>query len=241
MSAPTPLPAAEATGQLLNLQRYQERSLLALLLCIGVAGPLVAFGVYLRDGLAPLTWAALGLSLTDYLLLVLYATRLRPLVAPLLVYAMIFTSGAAIVAHGTVRSMATLVMIAAVVAAGVFLSRRNMLVSGAMGIIILGALNVAENLNLMPTPETRTGWAVWIVQTTILISLMITVNLGRRRMLDAYRSQNLALEHSREVERLLRQSQDRFQALFRSTPAACMACHSRADSSGGTSPSNSPW
>jgi PAS domain S-box-containing protein len=211
-----------APEQPLNLQRYQERSLLALLLCIGVAGPLVAFGVYLRDGLAALTWVAIALSLIDYLLLCLYTTRLRPLVASLLVYALIFTSGAAVAAHGTVRSMATLVMIAAVVGAGVFLSRRNMLVSGALGITILGVLNVAENLGLMPTPETRTGWAVWIAQTAILISLMITVNLGRRRMLDAYRSQNLALEHAHEVERQLRQSQARFQALFRSTPAACL-------------------
>ncbi|MDQ7743982.1 PAS domain S-box protein [Hydrogenophaga pseudoflava] len=222
MSTPPFPPAAVASDQPINLQRYQERSLLALLLCIGVAGPLVVFGVYLRDGLVALTWVAVGLSLTDYLLLALYATRLRPTVAPLLVYALIFTSGAAIVAHGTVRSMATLVMIAAVVGAGVFLSRRNMVIAGALGITILGVLNIAENRHLMPTPETRTGWAVWIAQTAILISLMITVNLGRRRMLDAYRSQNLALEHSREVERLLRLSQGRFQALFRGTPAACL-------------------
>ncbi len=222
MSTQSLLPAPETSDQPLNLQRYQERSLLALLLCVGVAGPLVAFGVYLRDGLVALTWVALGLSLIDYLLLALYATRLRPLVAPLLVYTLILTSGAAIVAHGTVRSTATLVMIAAVVGAGVFLSRRNMLIGGALGIGILGVLNIAENLHLMSAPETRTGWAVWIAQTAILISLMITVNLGRRRMLDAYRSQNRALEHSREVERLLRQSQGRFQALFRSTPAACL-------------------
>ena len=117
MNAPAPLPAAEATGQPPSLQRYQDRSLLALLLCIGIAGPLVAFGMHLRDGLVALTWVALAFSLTDYLLLGLYATRLRPLVAPLLVYTLIFTSGAAIVAHGTVRSMAALVMIAAVVAA----------------------------------------------------------------------------------------------------------------------------
>ncbi|MFC3683444.1 PAS domain-containing sensor histidine kinase [Hydrogenophaga luteola] len=222
MNTPLQLPAVETGDQPLNLQRYQERSLLALLLCIGVAGPLVAFGVYLRDGLVALTWVAIGLSLIDYLLLGLYATRLRPMVAPMLVYAMIFSSGSAIVAHGTVRSMATLVMIAAVVGAGVFLSRLNMLISGALGITILGVLNVAENLRLITAPETPTGWAVWISQTAILISLMITVNLGRRRMLDAYRSQNLALEHSREVERLLRLSQGRFQALFRSTPAACL-------------------
>ena len=208
--------------QPLNLQRYQERSMLALLLCIAVAGPLVTVGVYFRDGLVALTWVAVALSVANYLLLVLYASRWRALVSPLLVYTLIITSGAAIAAHGTVRSMATLVMIAAVVGAGVFLSRRNMMIAGALGIAILGALNIAENRHLLPSPETRTGWAVWIAQTAILISLMITVNLGRQRMLDAYRSQNQALEHSREVEQLLRLSQERFQALFRSTPAACL-------------------
>jgi PAS domain S-box-containing protein len=206
----------------MDLQRYQERSMLALLLCIAVAGPMVTVGVYLRDGLVALTWVAVVLSAVDYLLLGLFATRWRPLVAPLLVYALILTSGAAVAAHGTVRSMATLVMIAAVVGAGVFLPRRNMVYAGALGIAILAGLNVAENLGWLSAPETRTGWAVWIAQTAILISLMITVNLGRQRMLDAYRSQNQALEHSREVEQLLRLSQERFQALFRSTPAACL-------------------
>lgn len=206
----------------LDLQRYQDRSMLALLLCIAVAGPMVTVGVYLRDGLVPLTWVAVALSVIDYLLLALYATRWRPIVPHMLVYALVLTSGAAVAAHGTVRSMATLVMIAAVVGAGVFLPRRNMVYAGALGIGILAALNVAENLRLLPTPETRTGWAVWIAQTAILISLMITVNLGRQRMMDAYRSQNQALEHSREVEQLLRLSQERFQALFRSTPAACL-------------------
>lgn len=210
------------TPQPLNLQRYQERSMLALLLCIAVAGPLVTVGVYFRDGVVALTWVAVALSVANYLLLCLYASRWRALVPSLLVYTLIFTSGAAVAAHGTVRSMATLVMIAAVVGAGVFLSRRNMVIAGALGITILGVLNIAENLHLMPTPETRTGWAVWIAQTAILISLMITVNFGRQRMLDAYRSQNQALEHSREVEQLLRLSQERFQALFRSTPAACL-------------------
>jgi PAS domain S-box-containing protein len=209
-------------AQVLSLQRYQERSMLALLLCIGVAGPLVTLGVYLRDGAVALTGVAVVLTAINYLLLGLFVTRWRPLVPLLLVYTLILASGAAIAAHGTVRSMATLVMMAAVVGAGVFLSRRNMILSGALAITVLGVLNIAENLGLMSDPETRTGWAVWIAQTGILISLMITVNLGRQRMLDAYRSQNLALEHGREVEQQLRLSQERFQALFRSTPAACL-------------------
>lgn len=218
----TPLPLDVLGPQPINLQRYQERSLLALLLCIAVAGPLIVLGVYLRDGLVPLTWVAIALTLLDYVLLGVFFTRWRALSAPLLVYVLIVASGAAIAAHGTVRSMASLVMIAAVVGAGVFLSRRNMIFAGVMGISILGVLNVAENLHLMSAKETPTGWAVWISQTAILISLMITVNLGRQRMIDAYRNQNQALEHSRQVEQLLRLSQERFQALFRGTPAACL-------------------
>ena len=208
--------------QPLHLQQYQERSLLALLVCIGIAGPLVSFGVYLRDGFRPLFWVALGLTLCTYGLLLMYFRGPRRMVATLLVFMLIITSGAATAAHGTVRSMAILVMMAAVVGAGVLLTRRNMIISAALGIVLLAALNIAENAGMLPVPPVQTGWAVWITQTVVLISLVITVNFGRRRLIDAYRTQHVTLEHAREVEHLLRLSQARFQALFRSTPAACL-------------------
>ena len=211
-----------APDQPLHLQQYQERSLLTLLVCIGMAGPLVSFGVYLRDGIGPLTWVAIALTLCTYGLLLMYLRGPRRLVATLLVYMLIVASGAATAAHGTVRSMAILVMMAAVVGSGILLSRRNMIISAVLGIALLAVLNIAENAGMLPTPQTHTGWAVWITQTTVLISLVITVNFGRRRLIDAYRTQHITLEHAREVEHLLRLSQARFQALFRSTPAACL-------------------
>ncbi len=206
----------------LNLQHYQERSLLALMVCISVAGPLVTLGVYLREGISLLTWAGLALTLMTYALLAIYAIGPRRLAAHALVYMLIACSAVAIAAQGTVRSMASLVMLAAVVGAGVFLSRAHMMVCAGLAIVLLGLLNLAENSGLLPPPQYRTGWAVWITQSVVLVSLAITVNLGRRRLIDAYRAQNLTLEHAREVEQLLRLSQSRFQALFRSTPAACL-------------------
>lgn len=205
-----------------NLQQYQERSLLALLICICVAGPFVSLGVYLRDGVVPLTGVGIALTLCTYGLLLLYLKGPRQLVATLLIYLLIIAAGAATAAHGSVRSAATLVLMVAVVGAGVLLSRRAMIISAVLSIVLLGVLNLAENAGMLPTPTVRTGWAIWITQSVVLISLAVTVNFGRRHLLDAYRRQHVTLEHAREVEHLLRLSQARFQALFRSTPAATL-------------------
>lgn len=209
-------------SQPLSLRHYQERSLLALLICIGLTGPMVALGVYLRDGVVPLMWVGVAVSLAMYLLLYMYWRGPRGRVATLLVYVLIFVSAAAIAVHGTVRSTATLAMLAAVVGAGVFLPRRNLVISASLGVGALAVLNIAENLGMLPTPQLKTGWVVWILQTAVLVSLVVTVNLGRRRLVEAYRTQHQALQRAYEIERLLRQSQDRFHALFRSTPAACL-------------------
>ena len=211
-----------ASGQPPSLQLYQERSLLTLLLCIGVAGPLVTLSVYVREGMTMLTWVALGLSLVVVALLGLYARGQRQMVAQVLVYVLIVVSALAIAAQGTVRSMASMVMLAAVVGAGAFLPLRHMLAAAGLSIALLGVLNIAENTGWLNTSLTGTGWVVWITQTVVLVSLAATVTLGRQRMLRAHRNQRSALERAREVEQLLRMSQGRFQALFRSTPAACL-------------------
>ncbi len=209
-------------SQPLSLKQYHERSLLALLICIGLTGPLVGLGVFLRDGAVPLMWVAVAVSLAMYLLLFMYWRGPRGPVATLLVYTLIFSSAAAVAVHGTVRSSAAMVMLAAVVGAGVFLPRRNLIICASLGVGLLAALNIAENQGLLPTPQLHTGWVVWILQTAVLVSLVVTVNLGRHRLVQAYRTQHHALQRAYEIERLLRQSQDRFHALFRSTPAACL-------------------
>lgn len=205
-----------------ELQTYQERSLLALLVALGISGPVVATGIYFREGLSPLTWVAVTLSVLVWALLAAFLLGARARVPHWLVYLLITTSAMAIAAHGTTRSMASLVMLAAIVGAGVFLPRRHLGPVAVLAIVLLALLNVLENHGVLPTPNMKTGWAVWLTQTTVLLSLVVTVNVGRRRLIKAYQTQTEALNRARAVERDLRDSQERFQALFRGTPTACM-------------------
>ena len=209
-----------APGQPASLQLYQERSMLALLLSISLAGPVITGGVYLRDGVAPLFWVGVVLTVLVWALLAAFRLGSRQTVASLLVYLLIVASAAAIAAHGTVRSMASLVMLAAVVGAGTFLPRRSMIICAALAVILLALLNAAENLGYLPVPQTKTGWAVWLTQTMVLISLVVTVNYGRRRLLDAFHAQHRALTLAVEVEAELRASEARVRALFSNNPAA---------------------
>ena len=209
-------------GQPLNIQLYQERSLRALLVSISVSGPIVAGGVYLRDGAGPLMLVSLALTATVWLLLLVFLSGYRRSVASFLVYLLIIGSAAAIAAHGTVRSMASLVMLAAVVGAGTFLARRAMLISATLAVVLLAILNYLENAGHLPQPQTKTGWAVWLTQTVVLISLVISVNFGRRRLLDAYHAQHRALTLAGEVEAELRASEARVRVLFRNNPVASL-------------------
>jgi PAS domain S-box-containing protein len=211
-----------AKGQHESLQLYQERTLLALLASISVAGPVVTAGVYFRDGVSPLMGVGVALTVLVWLLLLMFYTGQRQRVASLLVYLLIVASAAAIAAHGTVRSMASLVMLAAVVGAGTFLRRTSMIICAALAVVALALLNVAENMGYLPTPKTTTGWAVWLTQTMVLISLVITVNFGRRRLLEAFQEQIRALAMAREVATELTFSEARVHALFRNSPAASL-------------------
>lgn len=211
-----------ANGQPEGVQHYQERSLLVLLVAISLSGPVVTLGVYLRDGMSLLAWVGVWLTCATLALLGLHAAGHRRHLAGLLVYLLVFTSGAAIAAHGTVRSMASLVMLAAIVGAGVFLTRRNMITSAVLGIVMLAALNWAEGQGLLPTPNTRTGWAVWVAQTAVLVSLVVTVNFGRRRLLQAFREQHRALKLANDAQLELQASEARVSALFDNNPVASL-------------------
>lgn len=215
-------PFSTPQDQPASIVAYQQRSLLALLFAISLSAPVVTVGVYLRDGLTPLAWAGIGLLLACWTLLLSYALGYRKHLPALLVYLLVLSSAGAVAAHGTVRSMATLVMLAAVVGAGVFLSRRNMLFSAALGIALLAALNWAESQGLLPTPSARTGWAVWVTQTAVLISLVITVDFGRQRLLESFREQHKALALAHAAQSDLQASEARISALFRNNPVACL-------------------
>ena len=205
-----------------DIQDYQKRSMLILLIAISLSGPVVGFGLYLRDGMAPVTWVAMVLSVAVWVLLGMFCAGRHRHIPVLLIYMLVLTSAAAVAAHGTVRSMASLVMLAAIVGSGIFLSARNTVISATIGIVLLGLLNWAEQRGLLPPPVTRSDWAVWLTQTVVLIAMVVTVNFGRRRLLVAFRDQSKALSEARAAQAELRDSEARVTVLLQNNPVACL-------------------
>ncbi len=204
-----------------DLRDFQDRALQVLLIAASLASTVVTAGVFLRDGATPLFLVGEALALASWLLLGLFLAGWRRHMAALLVYLLIGASTAAIAAHGSVRSMATLVMLAAVVGAGVFLARRQMVASTVVAVLALGVLNIAETRGLLARPNLGAGWAVWVAQSAVLLGLVVTVNHGRRRMLLAFAAQKQALTLAHAVQDQLRASEARVSALFNNNPVAC--------------------
>lgn len=136
-----------------------------------------------------------------------------------------------VIAHGSVRSASVLVLVGGVVAAGSFLPRRSMIAAAVFSILALAALNVAESMGLLRTPNLQPGWALWITQSVVLIAVVVSVFHGRQRTREAFISHEQALARAAQVEVDLRASEGLFMGLFRSNPAATLV--QRLPSGGG--------
>lgn len=210
--------AADASPPLL---RHQQRALLAVLITIAVAAPAVTLGIVLREGVTSLVFVGISLSVLAWGLLLMFRFGRLQLVANLLIFGLILLSGIGVIGHGSVRSSAMLILMAAVVGAGTFLSRRGLLMAGASSIVMVGALNWMEVTGqLAPHPNLQAGWAVFIAQAAVLICMLLSVSYGQHHLAHAFRAQQRALRHAKEVEADLRQSEVRFRAMFESNPVA---------------------
>lgn len=213
-----PLGAPQASA----FEQHQNAALRALLLTICMAAPLVTVSVFLRDGLVPLVYIPALLTLGVWGIWLLFAGGQVRLAAHLLVGALVLSATAGMVFDGSVRSAAVLAMMAALVLAGTFLQRRATLITSLFCVIALGALNVLEQRGLLSQRDLHMGLAVWIVQTAVIVTIVVSVFYGRLRLIKALTQQEQALQHAREVETDLRASEARFMGLFRNNPAACL-------------------
>lgn len=204
------------------LDQTLRNALGAFLKALSLAVPVIAAGVFLREGFTLLTLVTCALSVAVWISLAL-ALRGRVMAAAhVVIFSVLLTSVFGVVADGSVRSAAMLVMIAGVVAAGAFLPRRSMIVAAGFSLLALAGLNLAEMLGLLRTPHLKAGWVVWLTQTVVLMSVLLAVVHGRQRTLDAITGLQAALERARQVEAELRASQNRFQSLFQRNPAATL-------------------
>ena len=209
-------------GQSIFLQGMQRSALGALLMTLTFATPAITLGIFLRDGVSGLMVVAALLTLVVWFSLFQLRRGRTRLAAHLAIVAVLSASVMGVIAHGSVRSASVLVLVGGVVAAGSFLPRRSMIASAVFSILALAALNVAESMGLLRTPNLQPGWALWITQSVVLIAVVVSVFHGRQRTREAFISQEQALARAAQVEADLRASEGRFMGLFRSNPAATL-------------------
>lgn len=205
-----------------TLDQHRLRALRMLLLAAGVAVPVVALAIFLRDGITPLTLLVGAASALVWLLGLLFHRGHVHVAAHGLVLIILAIATVATVLTGGVRSAGVFVLLVSMVLAGTFLSRGKMIAVVLYSIVALGVINSLEQRGMLPGALPPTGWAVWVIQTVVIVIVLVSNLAGQYRLQEAFATQRNALALAYDAEAALRASQERFKALFRNNPAACI-------------------
>jgi PAS domain S-box-containing protein len=205
-----------------TLGLHRARALRVLLLTASVAVPVIALAIFLRDGASLLTLLVAATSALVWLLSFLFQRGRVVLAAHGLVLAVLMIATVASTLSGGVRSAGVFVLLVSVVLAGTFLSRAKMIAVAIYTILALGALNWLEQNGMLPRALPPTGWAVWVVQATVVAIVLVSALAGQYRLQEAFEKQEDALTLAHESASALRATEERFKSLFRNNPAACM-------------------
>ena len=153
-------PGQVDTAESLDAQRL--RSLRMLLLTLSVIVPAIVLALWWRGGTKGIALVAAGLWLSSVLMLWLSHTRLSHRVPMLMIVVVLAAGIAGVITDGSVRSAGVLVIMAAVIGAGTYLSQRAMIGSALVAVTSLGLLNFAQQQNWMHPSYLPGDWALWL-------------------------------------------------------------------------------
>ena len=204
-----------------------DRALLATLkvitLLVGIAGSLLGPYLYLFsvrhvDGLAPmliagLAWIALFLLWRGY-------SRYVP---HLIVFGILMSAVIGVLSFGSMRSAATVLFVAGVAGAGVFLERAALIASVIFSFCAMLLLLWAEQQGLMIEPVMRVNVNTTLVYmiTTMVVAIMVYYSRQALNRANKRLQAELESRHRMEQERDL--SMERFARMFRTNPAPMIA------------------
>jgi PAS domain S-box-containing protein len=204
------------------LEQQQHATLKALLITLIISTSLAAVAVFMREGATPLSLIPLILLMVELVLAVLLKRRRHTLVAYLMVSMLLLAAVAGTAIDGSVRSGATLIMLSSMVIAGSYLPRSVAAGTALFIVSTLAGLNLLEQQGVLDGKLHAVDWTIWIIQTVVVVSILITALHGRYRLMQVVREQETALELAQATSAKLQQSQSRFEALFQGNPVACL-------------------
>lgn len=200
-------------------QRQVVRSLLLTVCCFM---PVILLALIYRSGFIPLTGVVGALAVFVWILWIPFQMGRTRLVAHWLICGLLATCTAALYYEGTVRSSAVLAMMAGVIMAGTFLPKRSLTAVGVYSIVVLGAFNWMEQQGMLGNQMLPVTWVVWVIQAGVIATVLVSMYYGRHRLIEAYHSQAQSLLKAQVAQEGLKASENRFKALFRNNPAACL-------------------
>ncbi len=205
-----------------TLDQHRVKALRVLLLAASFAAPTIALALFLREGATPLTLMVGATSVLLWTLGLLLQRGHVTIAAHGLVLLILTIATATTVISGGVRSAGVFVLLSSLVLASTFLSRGKMIAVVLYCILALGVINWFEQRGMLPGTLPPTGGTVWVVQTAVIGIILISALAGQYRLQEAFDTQKQALNLAYEAEAALKESQERFKAMFRNNPVACL-------------------
>lgn len=205
-----------------TLDQHRVKALRVLLLAASFAASTIALALILRDGITQLTVLVGATSVLLWMLGLLLRRGNVTIAAHGLVLLVLTVATFGTVTTGGVRSAGVFVLVSAMVLAGTFLSRGKMIAVVLYCVLALGVINWFEQRGMLPGALPPTGWTVWVIQAAVIVIILLSALAGQYHLQDAFDTQKEALRLGYEAEAALKGSQERFKAMFRNNPVACL-------------------
>jgi PAS domain S-box-containing protein len=218
----TPIPPIEHSVDLLVASEFRERvahALAVILRSLLIILPLL-FLIMLSANDTLQSLSLVGLFLV---VLVLRHLRNRGEIA-LTVYALVLSLIAFGVvdaaSYGSIRSAGIIAFVAAVVLGGMFLGLRALIAVVVINALALGGLIYAQRSGWLRQPDYSVGPLQWAAHVLAFSALALNIYYVRSLAIEALARARRALADRDRVEVALRESEERFAKIFRSSPVS---------------------
>lgn len=129
----------------------------------------------------------------------------------------------AIVSYGSISASASVIMLSTVVAAGIFMTKRALLLAWLMGVTLLGVAAYAEMAGWIALRNPLGADIAWITHATVMSAVALVMLYARERTRSAYEQQFQILKENTKLADERDRSLEHFTRIFRTSPSPMVA------------------